>query len=148
MKFKRKLDRARSANLVERVETTIRTTGPETAREGLRRVAEQRIGQAVVGIAEIGMVENIEKLRPESQIQLFRNPKLPLESYVRLRCPQASQHIAPEITLRALGRWSKSRFVENLPARILRAKKLQTACPGQHSGEDTALCPRQQKASR
>ena len=47
------LDRPRPANLVERVETTIGPTGPQAARECLRRVAEQGAGEVVIGIAEV-----------------------------------------------------------------------------------------------
>ena len=53
LKLKGELDRPRSANLVERVETTIRATGPQTARERLRRIAEQRAGEVIIGIAEV-----------------------------------------------------------------------------------------------
>ena len=41
LKLKGKLDRARSADLVERVETATRTSSPETIRQRLCRAAEQ-----------------------------------------------------------------------------------------------------------
>jgi hypothetical protein len=36
LKFKRQLDRARSADLVERVEAAVRASGSQTVRKGLR----------------------------------------------------------------------------------------------------------------
>ena len=44
LKLERQLDRARAANLVERVEASVGTAGAEAARQGLRRLAEQRAG--------------------------------------------------------------------------------------------------------
>ena len=44
LKFERQLDRARAANLVQRVEAAIRETGAQAACQRLRGVTEQRIG--------------------------------------------------------------------------------------------------------
>jgi hypothetical protein len=52
--LERKLDRARSANLVERVETDVGAARPQAARQRLPRVAEQGAGQVVVGVSEFG----------------------------------------------------------------------------------------------
>src|SRR5215469_6071296 len=88
-------------------------------------MAEERIGEIVIGRAEIGVVKNIEKLSPEPQVQLLSEPKLSLERHVRLRCSESAQHVASEITLLSARGWSKCRRVENLATRILRAKKLK-----------------------
>ena len=53
LKLEGELDRPRPANLVERVETTIRATGPQAACQCLCGVAEQGAGQVVIGIAEV-----------------------------------------------------------------------------------------------
>src|SRR5260370_25317838 len=71
------------------------------------------------------MVEDVEELGPKPQVQLFCEPKLPLERHICLRGSEAAQHIAPEITLLARRCRSKRLFVENLPARVFRAKELQ-----------------------
>src|SRR5690242_19809017 len=67
LKLERQLDRARSADLVERVETAILATGPEAARQGLRRAAEQRAGQVAVGISEVRVVQDVEEFSPKTK---------------------------------------------------------------------------------
>jgi len=44
LKLECQLDRSRSANLIQRIETAIRAAGPQTVRQRLRRVAEQGAG--------------------------------------------------------------------------------------------------------
>ena len=65
------LDRARAADLIQRIEATIGATRAQAARQCLRGLTEERITQVVVGRAEVRMVENIEKLRPKLQVQLL-----------------------------------------------------------------------------
>ena len=77
-------DRPRSANLVERIETATRATGPQTAAERLRRVAEQRAGQVVIGTAEVWIVEDIEELGSETEPHLLGDVKLALQPKIRL----------------------------------------------------------------
>src|SRR5215471_4095919 len=84
-------------------------------------MAEQRIGQVVIGRPEIGVVEDIEELRPEPQVQLLGERKLPLECYIRLRSSKTPQHIAAEIALRSGRRFCKGSTIETLAAGILRA---------------------------
>ena len=66
------MDRARAADLIERVEAAACAAGAETARERLRRTAEEGVGQNVVGRAEVGVIEDVEEVRPEVEIQLLR----------------------------------------------------------------------------
>src|SRR5215469_3935650 len=124
-KLQGELDGARAANLVERIETAVCAARAEATCQGLRRMAEERTGQAVIGRPEIGMIENVEELRSEPQVPLLGERKLPLESHVRLRCPKAAQHVAPEITLSPLRCRFERVFVKNLAAGILRAEKLK-----------------------
>ena len=65
LKFERKLDRARAADLIQRIEAAIRAAGAQAAGKGLRRTAEAgalcrretlRLAQVGVGIAEVWMV--------------------------------------------------------------------------------------------
>src|SRR5580704_15786877 len=83
-KFKCQLDRARAANLIERVETSISASGTQTAGQRLRRKAEQCVGQVVVGGAEVWMVEEVEELAPETKSHLFGEVKLSLERDIGL----------------------------------------------------------------
>jgi hypothetical protein len=56
------LNRARSTNLVKRIEAAIGATGAEAACQRLRRVTKQGACQVVVGIAEVWVVEDVGEL--------------------------------------------------------------------------------------
>jgi len=70
--------------LIERVETTIRSARSQAAGQRLRRLAEERVGQVVVGSAEVRVVEEVEELAPETKAQLLREVKLPLKRDIGL----------------------------------------------------------------
>ena len=48
----------------------------------LCRVAKEGAAQGVGRAAEVRMVEDVEELGPKPQVQLFREPKLPLLSII------------------------------------------------------------------
>src|SRR5258708_6470126 len=125
LKFQRQLDRARPADLIERVESAIGAAGPQTIRQGLRGPAEQGVGQDVAGIAENWVVQYVEELSPETKVDPLHDVKLPLDSDIRLRRIETPQHVASEIPLRSSGRCGKSRLVKNLAARISRTVELR-----------------------
>src|SRR5258708_2656874 len=75
LKLECQLDRARSADLIERVETTISAAGAQTVRQGLRRAPEQGAGQDVGGIAEVWVVQDVEELGPETKPHLLGDVK-------------------------------------------------------------------------
>jgi len=81
---------------------------------------KQRAGQAVVGVAEVRVVGDVEDLGPEVKPQPFGKVKLTLQGKIRLRSSETPQHVASEIALLATGRRSKSYLIENLAAGILR----------------------------
>jgi hypothetical protein len=64
------------------------------------------------------MVEDVEELGSETKPQPLGDVKLPLYCKIYLCSSETAQHIAPEIALLPGGRWSKSRFIENLAASI------------------------------
>jgi hypothetical protein len=84
----------------------------------LRRAAEQRAGQGVIGIAEVGVVQDVEELAPETKPDFLGDAKYPLQPNIHLRSAEAPQHIAPEVTLLPDGWCRKGRLVENFAARI------------------------------
>jgi hypothetical protein len=94
LEFEGELDGAGAADLVEGVKAAVRAAGTEAARQRLRGVPEERIGQVVVGIAEVGVVEDVEELGSETQAQLLRQRKAPLKSYIRLRGSESTQDVA------------------------------------------------------
>ena len=128
LELESELDRTRAANLIQRVETAIGATGAQTARQRLRRVAEPGVGQVVVGIAEVWVVKDIEKLGSEAKPHLLGQVKLPLQRKIRLPSSETPQHIAPEISLLPFGRNSKSRLIENFAAGILRTIEHKRLC--------------------
>ncbi len=71
------------------------------------------------------MIKNVEELRAEAQVQLFRERKLALKRKVRLRCPKTTQHIASEISLLTSGNGSEGSFIKDLSAGVLRSKKFE-----------------------
>lgn len=97
------LDRTRAADLVKRAEAAVGAAGTEAARQSLRRPAEQRIGQAIVGIAKVGMIKDVEEFGTETKIESLGEMKLALEGKIDLRRAEATKHVAPKITLRPRG---------------------------------------------
>jgi len=68
LKLQRKLNRTRSANLIERIEAPIRASRSQTVRQSLGGATEQWTGQKVDGIAEVRMVEDVEELCAETKL--------------------------------------------------------------------------------
>src|SRR5713226_2747423 len=93
------LDGAGTADLVKGVEAAIGAAGTQAAGQRLRRVSKQGTGQAVVGIAEVGVVEDIEELGPETESHLLSEAKLPLQRKIGLRSSEPAEDIASEIAL-------------------------------------------------
>src|SRR5262245_44193916 len=56
------LNGARSPHLIERVETTVRSTGTQTVRQCLSRAAKECIGQVVGRISKVRMIKDVEEL--------------------------------------------------------------------------------------
>src|SRR5208337_1373365 len=136
LKLERQLDRAWTADLVERIEASVRTAGAEAGRQRLCRLAEQGAGVVVVGRAKVGVVEDVEELRPETEAYFLRDTKLPLKGEIELKRSEAAQDIASEIALLPGGRRAESCQVENLAAGILRAQQLK-----RHSGVHVGPVP-------
>ena len=78
------LDRARTADLVQRVEAAVGSSNAQGIRQRLRRPAEQRAGQAVGGKAEVRVVQKIEELGPEAKSHALGYPEDSLQSQNRL----------------------------------------------------------------
>ena len=71
LKLEGQLDRARAADLVERVEAAIRSSGTKAASQRCCRVAEQSIGYVVIRWTEIGVIEDVEELAAETKLDLL-----------------------------------------------------------------------------
>jgi hypothetical protein len=119
------LDGAGAADLVEGVETAVGAAGAEAARQSLRRVTEERIGQVVVGITEVRMIKDVEELGTETEPYPFGEMKLPLDGNIGLRGTETAKDIAPEITLRPRRGCREGVEIENFAAGILRAEEFE-----------------------
>ena len=64
--------------MVQGIEAAVGAAGAEAAGKRLRRLAELRAGQHVVGTAEVWVVEDVEELGSESQPDFLGNVNLPL----------------------------------------------------------------------
>ena len=107
----------------ERVETAVRTAGPQTLRQRLLRLTKQGARQVVGGTSEIGVVQNVEELarKRSPTFSVRRNARCSPRS--AWRSVETSQYVASKITLLALWRRSESRRIEDLAARISRTLK-------------------------
>ena len=71
LQLKRKLDRARAADLVQRIQAAVRATRAEAVAECLCRVAELGTREISDLGTEVRVVEDIEELSPEAKLYLF-----------------------------------------------------------------------------
>src|SRR5262249_7340329 len=112
----RELDRARPTDLVEGVQAAAAAAGAEAGREGLRRAAEEGAAEVAVRRAEVRVVQDVEKLRPEREPHLLAEMEPTLRREVELRSAEPAQHVAPEVPLLPSGRRRKCGPVEDLRA--------------------------------
>lgn len=71
------------------------------------------------------MIEDVEKLRAETNSQSLGYVKLALQSDVRLPRAKSSQHVTSEVALRSRRRGSKSGAIEDLASGKLCALDLE-----------------------
>src|SRR5262245_9116093 len=75
LQLRRQLNRPRSADLVQRIETAVRATLAESIRQRLCRAAKERVREEIRRVAEIRVIQNIEKLRAEPYPGSLRDTK-------------------------------------------------------------------------
>jgi hypothetical protein len=134
------LDGAGATDLVEGVETTIGVAGAQEARQHLRRMVKEGAGQAVVGVPEVGVIEDIEELGTEAQAQLLRQRKAPLKGHIRLRGSESTQDVAAEIALGSGRRRDERGLVEDFAPWILRAEQFERKLRERGLAGDRARC--------
>jgi hypothetical protein len=74
---------ARSADLIERIQAAVLAAASERGSKHLRRLAELRRAQVVDRAAEVGVVEDVEKIRPRLKSETLAEFELPAQ---RLKC--------------------------------------------------------------
>src|ERR1700741_3740278 len=97
--LQRQLNRSGPADLIQRAETAVGAARAQAARQGLRRLAEEAVGNVVVRLAEVRVVEDVEEFGAKTKPEPLRHCELPLQGEIRLPRSETSQHVASEITL-------------------------------------------------
>src|SRR5438132_12280157 len=99
-KFKCKLYRAWSADLIQRIESAAsRICEVQTLSQHLCRPIESRIGEIRTWLAEVRMIQNIEHFCPKLQFEELVNGNCSMHCKIPLPSAKTSQRISPEISL-------------------------------------------------
>jgi len=103
LKFKSQLDRARSADLVQRIEAAALATGSEVVVQHLRGLAELGRGEKVDWITEVRMIQDIEEIASRLKRKPLGKAELSAHRQVPLGRAEAAQSIASQIALSRSG---------------------------------------------
>src|SRR5215469_4948363 len=109
------LDRARTADLVERIEAAALAAAAQRVVEHLGRPPELRRAEVVDRDAEVRVIEDVEEISSRLKRKSFGESKLATQCKVPLRCAESTQSIASKIALcRGRHRRGESRRVDDL----------------------------------
>src|SRR5712691_1868553 len=117
--LQRKLDRARSANLVERIERGYRPGAEQSVVQHAGGNSKRRVGevQRVSCQRELRTVHHIENIGPELQRHRFVDGELPPQRQIELVPAKAPQRVARQIPLYAGNGSRECSLVEAKPSR-------------------------------
>src|SRR5580692_4173525 len=93
------LHRARSANLIQRIETAILAAGSKRCSQHLRRLPELWRTHVVDGRTEVGVVEDVEQIRSCLKRKPLAQFELPTHRIIDLRSVESAQGVASQISL-------------------------------------------------
>ena len=93
----------RSADLIERIEAAVLAAASERGSQHLRRLPELRRAQIVDGASEIGVVEDVEKIRARLKSKPLAEFELPAQRQIDIRCVESAQGISSQISLHRAG---------------------------------------------
>lgn len=103
MQFCRELDRARAADLVERVKASALAAAAERSRQHLCRLPELWRAQVVRRGAEVGVVEDVEEISSSLEREPIEKVELPTKRQVELRSAESAQGVASQVALHRRG---------------------------------------------
>jgi hypothetical protein len=131
LKFECQLDRARSADLIQRIEATALAATSEGACEHRRRLTEVigRIAEKVDWVSEVRMVEDIEKIHSCLKGKSFCKSELPPHRQIDLRSAKSPQSITPEVPLLLVRRDTEGIGIDDFSSRRGRIVNIE-----RHSG--------------
>src|SRR5438552_2676905 len=95
--LKRKLDRSRTADLVKLVQTAIRLI------QGRQRLPKSTLADDPIDVAEIWMVEDVEKLTAKLNVYTLGKIKLAMQSEVCLPPSGTAHHVPAQGSLGLCG---------------------------------------------
>src|SRR5215471_16158536 len=126
------LDRARAADLIQRIEAAALASASKRVIQHHRGFPELRRAQVVDRASEIGMVEDVEEIASRLKRHSFCESELAAQSDVPLGGAETSQCIAAKIALRGgRHRSGERRWVDNLAPGCTRRIKIE-----RHIGHD------------
>src|SRR5271165_3035110 len=97
--LQRQLHRPRPPNLIQRIEAAILPTAAERGSQHLGRLPEERRTHIVCRRAEVGVVEDVEKVRSHLKRKLFAEFELSAQRQIDLRRTESAQGISSQISL-------------------------------------------------
>ncbi len=143
--FRRELDRARAADLVQRIQAAVLTATSEVVVQHLRRLSELGRAQIVDRATEVRVVKKVEEIASELKVKFLSESELAAQGHIPLSGAERAQGIASQIALRSgRNRRRKSRRVNDLATccagrmqveRLIgnNARALRATCSGKNS---------------
>src|SRR5215472_2938995 len=126
------LDRARSANLVQRIEAAALATASEIVVEHHRSLPELRRAEVIDGASEVRVIQNVEEISSRLERESFGESELAAQCDVPLCGAESAQSIASQIALcRGRNGSSESRLVDDLAPGCARRGEIE-----RHVGHD------------
>src|SRR5580692_10799239 len=139
------LHRPRSANLIKRIQAAVLAAASERCPQHLRRLAELRRTEIVDGASEVGVVEDIEKIRSRLKSKPLPDSELPPQRQIDVRGVKSPQGISSQISLHGGTRYSagyrESCRIDFLSAGHVRVRDPQR-CAGHQVGTRYGIRPR------
>ena len=114
------LRRARAADLIQRIEAASLAAASQRGSQHLGRLAEERRTHVVGRRAEVGVVEDVEKIRARLKRKPLPEFELPPQRQIDLRRAESGQGIASQISLDRSGGCRERRLVDSLSAGYVR----------------------------
>src|SRR5271157_2524601 len=112
LQLERQLDRAGTADLIQRIQAAALAAAAQITVQGLRRNAELRRGHVVDRRAELRVVEDVEKIGAGLQRKTLAELEQPLQGEIDLRSVEAAQGVASQVALAAGGQ-GKGRVIDD-----------------------------------
>src|SRR5271165_6385033 len=138
--FQGQLGRSRAADLIQRIEAAVLAAAAQRSSQHLRRLPEQRRAHIVDGAAEIGVVEDVEKIRPRLEGKPLAEFELPPQRQIDLRGAESAQGISSQISLDCATGIANAAWLISLPPATF-GLAIESGTPGTRFGRCTLLTP-------